>query len=374
VNKKIILVSRCAWTLYNFRSGLMRALKNDANTVIGGGAVGDGFESEIEALGVKFKGLSIDKKGINPQADIKLLLTLYRWYKKERPDIVHHFTIKPVIYGTVAARLAGVPKIVNTITGLGYVFTHKKMVWLRRIVKMLYRFSLRFADFTFFQNQDDFVFFLSHGLVEKHKAGLVPGSGVNCNHFFPIDILNLKKTTPSTFLMVSRVLKDKGVYEFVEAAGRVKKFFPDSEFQLLGMRDIRNPNVVPESDLKIWNDQKSISWLGEVKDVRPVIADVDVVVLPSFYREGIPRALLEAAAMGKPIITTDAIGCREVVDNEINGLLIPVKDAVALSQAMLRMIKNPKMRRSMGRAGRRKMLCEFDEKIVIDETLKVYSL
>ena len=130
----------------------MRALKNDGNTVIGGGAVGDGFESEIEALGVKFIGLSIDKKSINPQADIKLLLTLYQWYKKERPDIVHHFTIKPVIYGTVAARLAGVPKIVNTITGLGYVFTHKKMVWLRRIVKMLYRFSLRFADFTFFGN------------------------------------------------------------------------------------------------------------------------------------------------------------------------------------------------------------------------------
>jgi len=372
MNKKIILVSRCAWTLYNFRSGLMRALKNDGNTVIGGGAGGDGFESEIEALGIKFTGLSIDKKSINPQADVKLLLTLYQWYKKERPDIVHHFTIKPVIYGSVAARLAGVPKIVNTITGLGYVFTNKKMVWLRRIVKMLYRFSLRFADFTFFQNQDDFDFFLSHGLVEKHKAGLIAGSGVNCDHFFPIDILNLKETTPLTFLMVSRVLKDKGVYEFVEAAGRVKKFFPDSEFQLLGMRDIRNPNVVPESDLKIWNDQKLVSWLGEVKDVRPVIADIDVVVLPS-YREGIPRALLEAAAMGKPIITTDATGCREVVDDEINGLLIPVKDAIALSQAMLRMIKNPGMRRSMGRAGRKKMLCKFDEKIVIDETLKIYT-
>jgi glycosyltransferase involved in cell wall biosynthesis len=372
MSKKIFLVSRCAWTLFNFRAGLMRELVKNGNTVIGGGAAGDGFEPKIEALGVKFNGLPVDKKGINPRADIKLFWTLYRWYRKEQPDIIHHFTIKPVIYGSIAARMAKIPRIVNTVTGLGYVFTDEKITWLRRLVVGLYRISLNCTDFTFFQNQDDYDLFLSRGLVKKSGTALLPGSGVDCEHFSPLSGPNPLKESQLTFLMVSRLLKDKGVYEFVEAASLVKEHYPKARFQLLGRRDVRNPNVVPESDLKSWDNQGLVSCLGEVSDVRPMMAKSDVVVLPS-YREGIPRALLEAAAMAKPIITTDAVGCREVVDDEINGLLVPVKDAPALAGAMERMINYPEMRKRMGKAGCKKVEREFDEKIVIQKILEVYD-
>ena len=372
MSKKIFLVSRCAWTLFNFRAGLMRKLIENGNKVVGGGAAGDGFEPKIEALGVKFNGLPVDKKGINPRADVKLFWSLYRWYREQQPDIVHHFTIKPVIYGSIAARMAKIPKIVNTVTGLGYVFTDEKITWLRRLVVGLYRISLNCADFTFFQNQDDYDLFLSRGLVKKCGTALLPGSGVDCEHFSPLSGLNPLKESQPTFLMVSRLLKDKGVYEFVEAARLVKGHYPKARFQLLGRRDVRNPNVVPENDLKSWDNQGLVSWPGEVSDVRPIMAKSDVVVLPS-YREGTPRALLEAAAMAKPIITTDAVGCREVVDDEINGLLVPVKDAPALAGAMKRMINDPEMRKRMGKAGRKKVEREFDEKIVIKKILEVYD-
>jgi len=372
MSKKIFLVSRCAWTLYNFRLGLMRELVKNGNTVIGGGAAGDGFEPKIEALGVKFNGLPVDKKGINPRADVKLFWALYRWYKAQQPDIIHHFTIKPVIYGSIAARMAKIPRIINTVTGLGYVFTDEKITWLRRLVVGLYRISLNCADFTFFQNQDDYGFFLSRGLVKKSGTALLPGSGVDCEHFSPVSGPNPLEKSQPTFLMVSRLLKDKGVYEFVAAARLVKEHYPKARFQLLGRRDVRNPNVVPENDLKSWENQGLVSWSGEVSDVRPMMAKSDVVVLPS-YREGIPRALLEAAAMAKPIITTDAVGCREVVDDGINGLLVPVKDAPALAGAMERMINDPEMRKRMGKAGRKKVEREFDEKIVIQKILKTYD-
>ena len=373
MNKKIILVSRCAWTLYNFRAGLMRVLKKRGDMVIGGGAGGDGFETNIKALGVPFVSLPVDKKGTNPFGDVQLFWALYRWYRRERPDIVHHFTIKPVIYGSIAARLAKVPKIINTITGLGFVFTGNQIAWLRRLVEHEYRLSLACAHFTFFQNQDDLGLFLACNLVQSWKAGLLRGSGVNCNFFVPYSITNQSSEKPTTFLMVARLLRDKGVYEFVEAARTVKSAFPQVEFQLLGRRDERNPGVVPQMDLERWRSEGIIKWLGDVSDVRPIMADSAVLVLPSYYREGIPRSLLEGAAMGKPVITTDSVGCREVVDDEVNGLLVPVKNAGALAQAMMRMIEHPEMRNRMGKAGREKVLREFDERVVLEKILKIYT-
>jgi glycosyltransferase involved in cell wall biosynthesis len=171
---------------------------------------------------------------------------------------------------------------------------------------------------------------------------------------------------------LARLLREKGVYEFVEAARRVKRDFPGTEFQLLGKRDERNPTVVPQIDLDCWQAERVISWLGEVSDVRPIVSRADVVVLPS-YREGTPRSLLEASAMGKPLITTDTVGCREVVEDGVNGLLVPVKDAEALARAMVRLIERPAMRERMGKAGREKVELEFDERIVLEKTLQVYQ-
>jgi glycosyltransferase involved in cell wall biosynthesis len=350
----------------------MRALQRRGNTVLGSGAAGDGFEPLIEALGVPFVPLPIDKKGLNPRADVQLLWTLYRWYRRERPEVVHHFTIKPVIYGSIAARLAGVPRIINTVTGLGFVFMEAEVTWLRLLVQKLYRIALSCAHFTYFQNPDDLDFFLTRRLVHSQKTGLLPGSGVDCTFFTPYFTVPVPPEKPPTFLMVARMLREKGVYEFTEAARLVKQCFPEVQCQLLGRRDERNPTVVPQSELERWQAEGVVTWLGEVADVRPVVAQADVVVLPS-YREGIPKALLEAAAMEKPLITTDAVGCREVVDDGVNGLLVPVGDAKALAQAMIRLIEHPAMRLRMGQAGRKKVEQEFDERLVLEKILRAYE-
>jgi glycosyltransferase involved in cell wall biosynthesis len=363
---KILLVSRCAWTLYNFRAGLMRALLDRGDDVAGGGAAGDGYEAKVEALGVPFHPLPVDKKGVNPLADLRLLWQLYRWYRKERPDVVHHFTIKPVIYGSIAARLARVPRIINTVTGLGYVFTDSCKPWLRRLVEGLYSCALRAAHFTFFLNREDQQLLTERGIAKPGKTALLPGSGVDLARFSP----HLSRGS-TNFLMVARLLRDKGVHEFVEAARLVRQRRPEARFQLLGGRDERNPAAVSQAEVDSW--QAEIECLGEVEDVRPFIAEADVVVLPSYYREGVPRSLLEAAAMAKPIITTDAVGCREVVDDGINGLLVPVKDAEALARAMIWMIENPEVCQRMGKAGREKVEREFDEQFVVEKTLNIYE-
>ena len=371
--KKIILVSRCAWTLYNFRAGLLRALKNEGHSVIAGGAGGDGFEKYIVDLGIPFVALPIDKHVINPSADLKLFWTLYRLYRSEQPAVVHHFTIKPVIYGSIAARLAGVPRIVNTVTGLGQVFVQDHTRWLRYVVKRLYSVALACAHFTFFQNQDDLDYFLSYGLVERRKTGLLPGSGVDCSFFTPVSTSVRSHDDPVTFLMVARLLRVKGVEEFVEAARLVKERFPTSQFQLLGPRDERNPTVVSITELAHWQREGVVQWLGETSDVRPLLAQADVITLPSYYREGTPRALLEAAAMAKPIITTENVGCREVVEDGVNGLLVPIKDSKALAEAMIRLIQDPALRERMGKAGRAKVEQEFEERSVIKQVMECYG-
>ncbi len=371
-NRKILLVSRCSWTLFNFRRGLIRALQEQGAEVGGGGAGGDGFEELIRGLGISFFDLPVDKRGINPVADVKLLRAFYRWYRKERPDIVHHFTIKPVIYGSIAARLAGIPRIINTVTGLGYVFTQDERKYLRSVVHFLYKIALKGSAFTFFQNAEDQDYFLSRGIVCERNTLVVPGSGIDCDRFRPISNTGRGTKRGATFLMVSRLLKDKGVYEFVEAARRIRQEHPESRFLLLGRRDERNPSVVTEEELETWQSERIVEWLGEVRDVRPIIADADVVVLPS-YREGVPRSLLEAAAMGKAVITTDAVGCREAVEHGRTGLVVPVKDSAALAGAMREMIENCDLRLHMGREGRRKMECEFDEKMVLDRVLEIYE-
>ena len=212
MGKKILLVSRCAWTLYNFRAGLMGFLKNRGDNVMGGGAAGDGFEARIETLGVPFLGLPIDKKGINPFSDVRLFWRLLNWYTRERPDVVHHFTIRPVVYGSLAAWLAGVPKIVNSITGLGTVFGDGERWWLRAIVERQYRLALSLSHMTFFQNEDDCRHFLVRGLVKSEKAKVVPGSGVNCEMFQPPSPLENSTNGSVTFLLPAR-LTTCGPYE-----------------------------------------------------------------------------------------------------------------------------------------------------------------
>ncbi len=368
--KKILLISRCSWTLYNFRIGLMQELKNKGINVIGAGVSGDGFEQKIRDAGFVFIDLPVNKTGINPFSDIYLLFKLVALLKKEKPDIVHLFTIKPVIYGGLATKWARVPKVVVTITGLGYVFTTGKS-WLRATVEWLYKNALKHCQTVFFLNNEDKELFIQRRLVSVEKTKLLPSEGVNTTKFSP---KYASSPQPARhFLMMARLIREKGVYIYAEAAKLIKEKYPDVTFTLLGGRDISSPSVVPEKDLLDWKKQGIVEWLGEVVDVREHIAKADVIVLPSYYREGIPIALLEGAAMGKPLITTDGIGCRETVDDGINGFLVPVQNSEALAAAMEKLINDAELCQRMGLAGRKKICTEFDEQIVIQKIFKAYE-
>jgi len=357
--------------MYNFRAGLMRALAKRGVTVIGGGAGGDIYEEKIRKLGMRFENLPVDKGGMNPLADLRLLLTLYRWYRAEAPDVVHHFTIKPVIYGSIAAHLAGVPKVINTITGLGYVYTERGGM-LRSVVDVLYRLALGCATHVFFQNEDDRQLFESRRLVAPEKTSLVPGSGVDLEKFRPTSTESRADSGDVVVLMVARLLRDKGIGEFVEAARIVRTTMHNVTFKILGEIDLSNPAAVSKEEVDEWVRGGVIDWLGHTDDVRPALKAADIVVLPS-YREGTPRSLLEAAAMGKVMVTTDTVGCRNVVDHGVNGFLVPVRDAPRLAQAILELAGSAELRQRMGAAGRRKMESEFDERIVIEKTLTMYE-
>ena len=370
--KKIALVSRCAWTLYNFRAGLMRVLQTQGHEVMGAGARGGGFAEKIRAMGVPFKDLPLDMKGLNPISDIRYFLALFFWYRREKPDIAHHFTIKPVIYGSIAARLAGTPKVISTITGLGYVFTGSGGSRLQTLVEFMYRVAFLFCDYVFFLNANDLDFFLSKGIVRPEKAGLLPGEGVDCSYFDAGLFPESNSKDRPVVLMVARLLKDKGVYEFVEAARIARKKGSKADFRLLGGRDENNPTVVSAQDLEEWAETGAVQWLGETGDVRPFIASASIVVLPS-YREGAPRSLMEASAMSRPVVATDVAGCRDVVRDGETGLLTPVKDSQALAEAILDLLSDPAKAGEMGRQGRTFILNKYSEQIVIDSILKIYD-
>ena len=370
--RKIILVARTSWSLFNFRAGLMRALAARGLTVVGGGVGGDLYERKIRDLGVRFENLRIDQGGTNPISDLRLLYAFYRWYKAEAPDVVHHFTIKPVIYGSIAAYLAGVPKIINTITGLGYVYS-KRGGLLRRIVEGLYRVALRCATHVFFQNEDDRQLFVSARIVPKEKTSVVPGSGVDLERFRD-DGAGLRESSSNVVvLIVARLLKEKGIGEFVDAARLLRSRLGDVSFRILGGIDTSNPAAVTQDELDGWLREGAVDWLGHAEDVRPALRAADIVVLPSYYPEGTPRSLLEAAAMGKVIVTTDTVGCRNVVEHGVTGFLVPPRDARRLSQAIFELATSAELRARMGAAGRRKMETEFDERIVIEKTLDAYA-
>ncbi|MBT9137758.1 MAG: N,N'-diacetylbacillosaminyl-diphospho-undecaprenol alpha-1,3-N-acetylgalactosaminyltransferase [Syntrophomonadaceae bacterium] len=367
-SKKILIVSSTTQTLYNFRIGLLRALRDnkfDVRAI----AKREEFDKKLEEEGFKCIFLQyLDRKGVNPIEDIKLMLELRRIYREEKPDLIIHYTIKPNIYGSIVSRFTGTTSFCM-ITGLGYAFTKKGV--LLKVVKLLYKISLGFTKKIFFQNDDDRKLFIEEGIAPSDKSVLLSG-GVDTEYFSPEVCRNLNKKNSNnlSFLLIARMLWDKGIGEFVKAAGIVKKRFPDTEFQLLGFIDKGNPSVIPEGKIKDWEREGLIKHLGSTDDVRPFICKSSCVVLPS-YREGIPHSLLEAMAMAKPIITTDSAGCKEVVENGKNGFLVPVKDAEALASAIERFINLSEVRKiKMGEYSREKAIKEFDEKPIIKICLK----
>lgn len=344
--KRIVLSSNTAFSLYNFRLHLLRTLKEKGYEVI---AVSpeDGKYSELLRREFSFFPVkSLDRKGKNPIKDLKLFFEYFLLFRRLKPDLVINFTIKPNIYGSMSAGLLGIPSI-SVITGLGYVFIRES--WLTRFVKLLYWLAFRFNRAVVFQNSEDMK------TLEKLCKGeclLIESSGVDLKHFDP-ELCKEAKKDEFTFLFVGRLLTDKGIYELTKAFEKLKKEKPKVKLIIVGSPDEGNPNSVSKGELEKWVKEGLIEWYGFQEDVRPFYCMADCVALPS-YREGIPRVLLEAIAMEKPIITTDAPGCKNVCVDGVNGFLVKPKDVESLYLAMKRMVDlGDENLRKFGKAGRR---------------------
>lgn len=395
---KVALFSNTAWSVYNFRRNLIAALQAAGHSVSIVVPPDKVHVPLLEALGCEVTQIPMDNMGVSVWRDGLLWWRYVRYFFSARPQVAILFTIKPVIYGAVAARLAGLRSIC-VITGLGTAFIRDD--WLTRVVEFLYRVALVFPSRIFFLNHEDMQLFLSKKLILDTRGGeLLPGEGVDLHHFSSDDahevgegpqrvrylpgsgvdlehFIESREDRPVAgsprssfvFLLVARMMRDKGVVEFVDAARLLKQRYPQARFQLLGFVGVRNQSAIGLAQIDEWVSSGVVEYLGSVPDVRAFVSQADCVVLPS-YREGVPRTLLEAAAMSRPIVSTDVPGCRDVVEDGVNGFLCRPRDAQDLADKMERLMRLTVQERVlMGQMGRRKMALEFDERIVIEKYL-----
>ncbi len=356
---RLIISTNSAWSMVKYRGGLISALIADGHEVIAV-APPDEYADELAQLDCRYIPLPMDKKGKNPARDVQLFLQYRKIFKRERPDAYLGFSIKPNVYGSLAAHALGIP-VINNVNGLGTVFIRDG--WLKRVACQLYRLAFARSIKVFFHNADDRHLFLQHKLVVDAQSVILPGSGVDLEYFRPAP---QQQTSGFQFLLIGRLIYDKGVSEFVEAARLLKATRPSAECGLLGFVQSDNPTAVSRDDVERWQQAGLIRYRGSADDVRQHIAEADCIVLPS-YREGAPRVLLEAAAMARPVIGTDVPGCRAVIDEGRTGLLCAVKDPQDLAEKMIAMVDmDPGQRRSMGAAGRQKMEREYDQRLVFD--------
>lgn len=358
--KKVAIVYNTSHYIYAFKLNLIKELQSKGYFVVAI-APYDKYSDKFADIGVEYHELKMDNKGSNPIKDFFIIMRLIKIYFKLKPNYVLNFTIKPNLYSTLAASIFRIP-VINNITGLGTVFINGGLTL--KIVKVLYKFAFLFPKRVFFQNKDDMELFLLHKLVDVNRVALLPGSGVDLEKYKPISKEN--NLDKMVFLLIGRMIKDKGVSEYIEAAKIIKQKYSNIEFQLLGGVGVVNLSAITLEELQGYEQNGIISYLGETEDIRTFIANSDVVVLPS-YREGMPRTLLEAAAMAKPVIGTDVPGCRDAVDDGMNGYLCEVKNSNDLADKIEKMINLSDAERiAMGLAGRKKMENEFDEKIVLE--------
>lgn len=365
---KILVIASYTPSIINFRGDLIKYMINLGHEVIAT-APETGYENDIEKLGAKFVCISLNRAGTNPLRDLIYLLSLINLINKEKPDIVLGYTTKPIIYGSIAARLVGTREIISMVTGFSYVVENQnlRLRLIRNIIKWLNKLGFSCCSKAVFQNPDDMKECIDSILVQKDKCMLVNGSGVNMNkyEFAPI-------VAENTFLMIGRLLKDKGVIEYLDAACIVKKKYPNAKFILLGPFDI-NPNSLCYESIKSYVDDNIVDYVGEQGDVRPYILNCSVKVLPS-YHEGVPRSVLEAMAIGRPIITTDAPGCRETVVDGVNGFLVPVKNSNELADKMIWMIEHPEDVRKMGLESHKICSEKFDVRKVNQRMIEIMNL
>ena len=370
---KVILFANTDWYLFNFRLPLARALKARGHEVLLVSPAGD-YGERLRRAGFRWEALPMDRRSLNPFRELRVLFHLWRLYAREQPRVVHHFTIKCVVYGSMAAALARVAAGVNAVDGLGYVFTNHalKARLLRPVVRWLMRLVLgNDRSRLMLLNQDDVVAIEQAKIAPASRVRLVKGSGVDLAQFQPTAPPPMSGGV-TRVLVAARLLWDKGIGEYVSAARQLRGEGLAIRFALAGAPDPGNPAAIAQSQLDDWAQEGVMELLGHVDDMAAQYARTDIAVLPS-YREGLPKGLIEAAACALPLVTTDVPGCREVVTHEVDGLLVPAKDAVALADAIRRLHQNPEWARQLGQAARARAFAEFDERIVIEQTLGVYQ-
>ncbi|MBQ4567740.1 MAG: glycosyltransferase family 4 protein [Desulfovibrio sp.] len=373
---KILVLGNQGRAVSIFWSVLMRQMLAAGHTVVCCIPPGDSeADAALNALGVRVRHYPLDRKGLHPLHDVTTFRALHAMFRQERPDFLFASTIKPVIYGCLAARLAGVPHIYATITGLGYAFEadtfFKKCV--NRLCSLLYRLALSRAEGVFFQNRDDVAVFQQAGILRTDARVLMArGTGVDTGHFALTPLPPLPPEGPIVFLLVARLLEAKGLAEYAEAARLLKARHPQTRVQLLGPPEHGLGSVSLET-VRHWERECGLEYLGETRDVRPFVAAAHVLVLPS-WREGTPTAVMEAMSMGRAAIVTDAPGCREVVEDDHNGRIVPLRDARALAAAMTDMVERPEQIGRMGQAGRQMAEQLFDAQVVADGILHQMGL
>jgi glycosyltransferase involved in cell wall biosynthesis len=359
---KVAIVLNTSWNIYNFRMNFVKTLLNkgfEVHTI----APHDTYTHYLEEAGCIHHDVKMDSRGVNPIKDTALFFELLSIYRKLKPDVILHFTIKPNVYGTLAASILKIPTI-NNVCGLGTVFLKDNLISL--IAMSLYKIAFRFPKKVFFQNSDDLNLFIERKLISKESADLVPGSGIDLSRFTPMEF---NRNKDFTFLLISRLITDKGILEYIQAIENLKQKGLKARFQLLGAKDPEHQRGIELSVIDSWIKAGTVEYLGTTDDVRSFIQKADCIVLPS-YREGTPRTLLEAASSSKPIIATDVPGCHHVLEDNHNGLLCKLKSAEDLAEKMEKMSGlDDETLRQFGKNGRKKIEDQFDEQLVIKKYL-----
>lgn len=368
--RRLLLLANTDWYLFNHRLALAKAARDEGMSVVLASPTGS-YVPKLKAKGFEWFEVPMDRGGINVVREIHTLIHCIRLYHRLKPDLVHHFTIKSVFYGSLAAEWVGVPVIVNSITGLGYLFTSRsyRMALLRSLIKPIYKRALGHPNqIMIFQHVGDLKTYLDLGLVREEGSVIIPGSGVDLTRFVPRE----EPSGTPVIMMATRMLWDKGVGDLVKIAQSLKIDGPDVRVVLVGQPDSGNPSSIPEETLLEWHAAGIIEWLGHKDNMPDLFAQAHIVVLPS-YSEGVPKSLMEAAAMKKPLIATDLPGCREIVQHGRNGFLVPPGDLKALKEAITRLVQDQYLRKTMGSVGRQIVLERFSDHVINEQILAIYQ-
>lgn len=371
---RALLFANTDWYLFNFRKSLSEAIRAadwDVVLVSPPGVYGP----QLRTLGFEWISFDFSPGSVNPLREAGVVARLARLYRLQQPTLAHHFTIKCVIYGSLAARMVPSTAVVNAITGAGYVFSQDNLTarLVRHPIEWAYKAALsRDNSRVVFQNGADQEMFLRDGLVDERKTSVIRGSGVNCELFRPPAIETERADGQVRVLLATRLLRDKGIFEYARAAEILKSQYPAAEFLIAGSLYPDNPASLSESELDAITAQEAVTYLGHVSDMPKLLRSVDIVVLPTTYAEGTPRVLIEAAASGRPVVATDVPGCRGLVEDGRTGFLVPPRDPEAVATALKRLLDDKALRQRLGQAGRDIVLDGFEESIVLRRTFDVY--